>query len=466
MTGLLVCCLHQASGFDHRFRDDLTSKVPQLRFFGQCEPGTSSDDGCNVCVCSARGMWMCTMRHCDNWSLFPGRFSSSRSKDVPIVDNIPGAPAPSLVREKRSPISIGTTTILVRNTAECPTRSDVGKPFQDGCRACRCMAANLAGCSTASCGGTEETTTTIAPEVTEEVTHEEHGLTTPTPTPEAITTIETIERVTPIPPSVFCETYRDIGMRYFDGCNRCRCFGIGRARCTRRACPVIRRVTPTPASEVCATERDIGKIYFDGCNWCKCFSLGNAACTYRACPVIRSTTPPPTKISRIQPTPPSEVCKTTEDIGKRYFDGCNRCRCTRIGGAACTKRACPVIRPTIPSPVTTVKRETKRRRVRPRPASEVCKTAGDVGRSYYDGCNRCHCMGIGRAGCGRRMCPFLNEQTTRTTVAPTTPAPSGFCTSWADIGRHEYDGCNHCMCTRGLRKICTMRHCLPTKLEV
>ncbi|XP_064619436.1 uncharacterized protein LOC135482888 [Lineus longissimus] len=431
MTGLLACCLHQASGADHRFRDldELKSKFhPNLGRLHQCEPGSSSDDGCNTCMCSRSGFWICTTMAC-SWPRFPERFPSRSWRDVPIVENIPGAP--KLVRAKRTPVSIGSTTVLVRNVAECSTRGDMGKPFSDGCKACRCVAANVAGCTTASCGNPEEATTTKAPEVTEvvtAVTHdtlEELGITTPTPKPETTTTpkttltpeptetsVEYLERVTPIPPSVFCKTDRDIGMRYFDGCNRCRCSGVGRAACTKRGCQVIRRVTPTPAAKVCAAETDIGKRYFDGCNWCRCFSVGNAACTYRACPVIR----------------PTRSQRTTRS--------------------------------------TTPSRVARPRRVRPRPASEVCLTQADIGKSYYDGCNWCRCMQIGRAGCTRRMCPFMKDRrTTKATAAPTTPAPTGFCSSWRDVGRQQYDGCNHCMCSTGLRKICTMRHCFPAKVR-
>ncbi|XP_074642241.1 uncharacterized protein LOC141899702 [Tubulanus polymorphus] len=247
--------------------------------------------------------------------------------------------------------------------------------------------------------------------------------------------------------------------RYFDGCNWCRCRTIGSARCTRKVCRVRHREHSSlarpdhvrnhhhgakhdghvdidryiPALEACTTPRDASsrKRYFDGCNWCRCKGIGEARCNTRICHLIQET------VSVEKPgvssyTPPDVACALVSDLEKFYFDGCNHCRCTGIGRAACSKLPCPEMQeyesairrpPTKPRP-TRLRRQPKKQHffeinqhgLHGRISSgssmsmtpeRMCSTISDARRRYYDGCNWCSCFGIGAAICTERFCPWL-----------------------------------------------------------
>uniref|UniRef100_A0AB38ZEW4 Protease inhibitor n=1 Tax=Oncocephalus sp. TaxID=2944721 RepID=A0AB38ZEW4_9HEMI len=72
--------------------------------------------------------------------------------------------------------------------------------------------------------------------------------------------------------------------------------------------------------------------------------------------------------------------KKCDKPGEKFDDGCNRCKCTKGGMLACTKRLCQSKK---------VKREAKE-----------CVP----GTTWNDGCNLCTCSDDGLALCTRMGC--------------------------------------------------------------
>ncbi|XP_064619609.1 uncharacterized protein LOC135483039 [Lineus longissimus] len=226
-----------------------------------------------------------------------------------------------------------------------------------------------------------------------------------------------IRRIKPIPPSAVCKNESDNGRNYFDRCNWCHCADIGEAYCTRKACPirpaVLPRIRPLPAAVMC-TKENAGKSYNDGCNMCICptgKASEYAACTRRACPPVL-----PFKDIVVSTT--EATCRDHSNGTVFYETECKLCICTGLETSWCYDQE----RPGCQRPVMNKFQERARARVlsgRTRSRDDkgdaptaiprvtertACLSSSDKGRTYFDGCNWCQCIGVHRSLCTWRSC--------------------------------------------------------------
>jgi len=233
------------------------------------------------------------------------------------------------------------------------------------------------------------------------------------------------------------ERFEGDAWEHEDGCNNCFCNGRFPS-CTKMfcepGCGVIDGVT-----------RKFGDVWnhTDGCNTCRCFG-GQAACTEKFCSgsgiaegLVRGV-----KFAAlcVDETGTNRV----EGESWTHQDGCNTCRCTSTGVAACTKVLCD----NLPG----AEQESADGR------TAVCLTDDGETREegeewiHSDGCNECRCLSSGITRCTRQFCK-------------TSSAEDGTCVDESGVNRSEgeswthRDGCNTCSCTSTGLAVCTLKLC-------
>jgi len=190
----------------------------------------------------------------------------------------------------------------------------------------------------------------------------------------------------------------------------------------------------------------LGESYIgpDKCNTCRCLE-GGSACTKKFCP--------PNFSSR-----EAEANKCVDnrgvlhDEGQSYqhVDGCNTCKCTKLGGA-CTRRFCH-------KQALCVDTDGNQRKI------------GDTAWQHKDGCNQCLCGPLGNV-CTEMTCPSILQPRTQKNQ---TVSANGVVDESGDQPCEDYQGntrfpgsvwltgdsCNNCMCPgNGSLPVCTKMGC-------